>query len=55
NMRLTTGDTSHDKRQEIADFAKWILDIGNDELPAVSLDGSEDKDWIKIPSDLLIK
>ncbi|KAI3914985.1 hypothetical protein MKW98_020532 [Papaver atlanticum] len=35
-------------------LAKWILDIGNGELPAISLDGSEDKDWIKIPSDLLI-
>ncbi|KAI3859314.1 hypothetical protein MKW98_007695 [Papaver atlanticum] len=55
NMRLTTGDTSHDKRQEITDFAKWILDIRNDELPAISLDGSEDKDWIKIQSDLPIE
>ncbi|KAI3938148.1 hypothetical protein MKW98_018704 [Papaver atlanticum] len=54
NMRLSTGDASQDKRDEIEEFAKWILDVGNGKVPAISLDGSEDRDWIQIPSDLLI-
>lgn len=53
-MRLSTGDTSQDKRDEIEEFAKWILGVGNGKAPAISLDGSEDKDWVQIPSDLLI-
>ncbi|KAI3934424.1 hypothetical protein MKW98_002931, partial [Papaver atlanticum] len=54
NMRLSTGDTTQDKRDEIEEFAKWILDVGNGKVSSISLDGSEDRDWIQIPSDLLI-
>ncbi|KAI3854788.1 hypothetical protein MKX03_015873 [Papaver bracteatum] len=54
NMRLSTGDTFPDKKEEIEEFAKWILDVGDGKAAAVSLDDSEDKDWIHIPSDIRI-
>ncbi|XP_026419937.1 ATP-dependent DNA helicase PIF4-like [Papaver somniferum] len=54
NMRLSTGDTSQEKKDEMEEFAKWILDVGNGKAPAISLDEFEHKDWIQIPSDLLI-
>ncbi|XP_026459025.1 uncharacterized protein LOC113359646 [Papaver somniferum] len=54
-MRLLTGDTSVEKREEVEEFSKWILDVGNGKLPTISLDGSKDTDWVEIPSDLLIR
>ncbi|XP_026451721.1 uncharacterized protein LOC113352060 [Papaver somniferum] len=55
NMRLLTGDTSVQKREEVEEFSKWVLDVGNGKLPTISLDGSKDTDWVEIPSDLLIR
>ncbi|XP_026459021.1 uncharacterized protein LOC113359642 [Papaver somniferum] len=54
-MRLLTGDTFVEKREEVEEFSKWILDVGNGKLPTISLDGSKDTDWVEIPSDLLIR
>ncbi|MCL7023229.1 hypothetical protein MKW94_007098, partial [Papaver nudicaule] len=41
--------------QEIDEFAKWVLDVGNGKLPAVAPNETEEKTWIKIPDDLLIE
>ncbi|XP_026383265.1 uncharacterized protein LOC113278718 [Papaver somniferum] len=55
NMRLLTGDTSVEKREEVEEFSKWVLYVGNGKLPTISLDGSKDTYWVEIPSGLLIQ
>ncbi len=31
-------------------FAKWVLNVGNNSLPAITEEEGIDPDWIKIPS-----
>ena len=35
-------------------FSKWILDVGNGNVPTIALNGEEEQSWIKIPNDFLI-
>jgi hypothetical protein len=35
--------------EEHGKFAKWVLNVGDDNLPAIAEEGV-DLDWIKIPS-----
>ncbi|XP_077249067.1 uncharacterized protein LOC143888491 [Tasmannia lanceolata] len=35
-------------------FAQWLLDIGNGTLPAISVNGNGESNWVKIPEDMLI-
>jgi hypothetical protein len=36
--------------EEQREFAKWVLNVGNSNLPAIAKEESVDPDWIKIPS-----
>jgi hypothetical protein len=36
--------------KEQREFAKWVLNVGNDNLPAIAEEEGVDPDWIKIPS-----
>ncbi|XP_071924918.1 uncharacterized protein [Coffea arabica] len=43
-----------DSVESLEEFSKWILDLGEGKLPAISLDDEEESTWIEIPNDLLI-
>jgi hypothetical protein len=36
--------------EEEREFAKWVLNVGNDNLPAIAKEEGVDLDWIKISS-----
>jgi len=45
NMRVMATNS-----EEQREFAKWVLDVGDDNLPAIAGEEGVDPDWIKIPS-----
>jgi len=45
NMRVMVAN--FEEKQE---FAKWVLNVGDDSLPAITEEEGVDLDWIKIPS-----
>ncbi|XP_074282720.1 uncharacterized protein LOC141607260 [Silene latifolia] len=53
NMRLMK-DKENNEVEELEDFAKWVLDIGDGNIPANSKEGEDEKTWIRIPRDLLL-
>ncbi|XP_026428548.1 ATP-dependent DNA helicase PIF1-like [Papaver somniferum] len=56
NMRLLNGNCNSAEKQSISEFNKWILDLGDEKLPAKAIEGEDDEPtWIKIPDDLLIE
>ena len=50
NMRLTCFTDNETEKRHIAEFADWILNIGNGTNTS-----SEGEEWIKIPNDILLK
>ena len=54
NMRLTSSQTDPIVSEQLAEFSKWILDIGEGKVPCVAREGETEPSWIKIPSDLLL-
>ncbi|KAI3965334.1 hypothetical protein MKW92_035012 [Papaver armeniacum] len=55
NMRLMNRDSNGEHKQAIAAFSKWVLQLGDGKLPAMSLEEHEEPTWIKVPDDLLIQ
>lgn len=53
-MRLRSCADGSVESQRLADFSRWILDIGEGKIPCVARDGEAEPSWIKIPDDLLI-
>ncbi len=45
NMRVMATDS-----EEQREFAKWVLNVGDDNLPAIAEEEGVDPDWIRIPS-----
>ena len=54
NMRLFSPDLSHDAQSEIAEFSKWVLDLGEGKLRTDTHGVDTEPVWIDIPPDLLI-
>ncbi|KAI9922014.1 hypothetical protein PsorP6_000053 [Peronosclerospora sorghi] len=48
-MRLSAAVSPREK-----EFAKWILEVANGTVPAVTVDVDTEKDWIEIPPNLLL-
>ncbi|XP_071733888.1 uncharacterized protein [Rutidosis leptorrhynchoides] len=48
-----TADGHLDSRKQL--FNKWVLDIGDDNVPAVCKDGEEEATWIEIPEQFIVK
>jgi len=38
--------------KEQREFAKWVLNVGDSNLPAITEEEGVDPDWIKIPSNM---
>ncbi|XP_008663236.1 ATP-dependent DNA helicase PIF1-like [Zea mays] len=54
NMRLRSTDLTDSEKTELADFSAWILNIGNDNIPAIQKPGEMEPTWIQIPSEFLL-
>ncbi|KAK9665931.1 hypothetical protein RND81_14G146800 [Saponaria officinalis] len=54
NMRLTHG-INEENAAELAEFTKWVLDIGDGKIPTTAKLGEDEKTWISIPEDMLIE
>nr|XP_027098951.1 uncharacterized protein LOC113718236 [Coffea arabica] len=54
NMRIRGNDMHSDSVESLEEFSKWILDLGEGKLPAISFDDEDESTWIEIPDDLLI-
>ncbi|XP_015621013.1 uncharacterized protein [Oryza sativa Japonica Group] len=54
NMRLHNPSLSQQARGELAEFAKWVLDIGEGRAPMNKRQGEVERTWIEIPKELLL-
>ncbi|OMP07463.1 DNA helicase PIF1, ATP-dependent [Corchorus olitorius] len=54
NMRLQASQLDQVSREEYRDFAHWLLQVGDGNLPSLISTPDEEGNWIKIPHDLLI-
>ncbi|XP_028085779.1 uncharacterized protein LOC114286753 [Camellia sinensis] len=55
NMRIMAHDTSIQMRQQLRDFANWILMIGDGKIPGISFIEGGETNWIEIPEQFLIR
>ena len=55
NMRLQKSTLSFREKERVAEFAKWILDIGDGQIESNFLQNDFDESWIKIPQDILVQ
>jgi hypothetical protein len=54
NMRLLNTNLEQKQKDELHDFSKWVLAIGNGTIPMTTKEGESYPSWIEIPHDLLI-
>ncbi|KAM2883182.1 hypothetical protein COP2_016053 [Malus domestica] len=54
NMRLSKTGLNEVEKKELADFAKWILDIGNGTVARSISSTDEESSWIEFPNQFLI-
>ena len=54
NMRLTNPALSPSERQRMAEFAQWVLHVGDGKIPAHRMEGETEDTWINIPGDIAI-
>jgi hypothetical protein len=54
NMRLRSPDLDEKAQQELTEFSRWVLDVGNGKIDAVKREGESEATWIKVPRDLLL-
>jgi hypothetical protein len=54
NMRLLSPSPDPAFQQQVTEFSKWILDVGEGKLPSIAKEGESEPTWIKIPRELLL-
>ncbi|GFQ02404.1 ATP-dependent DNA helicase pif1 [Phtheirospermum japonicum] len=54
NMRLMQPHMDDHRRDELNQFAQWLLNIGDGKISSTVKNNAEDGDWIVIPNDFLI-
>jgi ATP-dependent DNA helicase PIF1 len=55
NMRLSSSALTDEGKKELADFSKWMLDVGEGNIEAMKKEGESESSWIKIPHEFLLK
>jgi hypothetical protein len=55
NMRLSNPSLHGKERADMEQFSKWVLDISDGALPAVTRGDESKPTWVTIPEDLLIR
>jgi hypothetical protein len=55
NMRLSNPSLHGKERADLEQFSKWVLDIGDGALPAMTRGDESEPTWVTIPKDLLIR
>ncbi|PIA43487.1 hypothetical protein AQUCO_01900110v1 [Aquilegia coerulea] len=55
NMRLQSQNLNILETKKVNKLRKWILDLGNGNLPTISMCGEQEPTWIKIPDDYLLQ
>jgi len=53
-MRLRTTDQSGETNERMEAFARWILQVGEGAVQAISISKDRESNWIKIPHEFLI-
>ncbi|KAJ1262208.1 hypothetical protein BS78_09G089200 [Paspalum vaginatum] len=54
NMRISSTELDPVAQKEVAEFSKWVLDIGEGKIKATAREGETEPSWIEIPHDLLL-
>ena len=54
NMRLSNPALSAVEKARMAQFAQWVLDVGEGKVPAHRKDGETEDTWINIPDDIVM-
>jgi ATP-dependent exoDNAse (exonuclease V) alpha subunit len=54
-MRLQSCAHDAESKRQLAEFSKWILDIGEGKVPCVSRQGEIEPSWIKIPPEFVLR
>ncbi|PIA50768.1 hypothetical protein AQUCO_01200187v1 [Aquilegia coerulea] len=55
NMRLQSENLTILETKKVDKLRKWILDLGNGNLPTIYMCGEQEPTWIKIPDDYLLQ
>nr|XP_027096038.1 uncharacterized protein LOC113715934 [Coffea arabica] len=55
NMRVMNLRLPENMRQQLTDFANWLLSVGEGKVSAISLTEFGELNWIRMPSQFLIK
>jgi len=55
NMRLSCSSSNVDYQRQVAEFSKWVLDIGEGKVDSVAREGESEPSWIEIPEDILLR
>ncbi|XP_038718166.1 uncharacterized protein LOC120011170 [Tripterygium wilfordii] len=55
NMRLSTAGLTEEEMSELANFAQWLLDVGEGKVQIVKRNEEEEQPaWIRIPDNMLV-
>jgi hypothetical protein len=54
NMRLTNPALNPSERERMAEFAQWVLDVGDGKILAHRKEGETEDTWINIPRDIAV-
>jgi hypothetical protein len=54
NMRLSSHSLTEESKKELAEFSKWMLDIGEGNIDAIAKQDDTEGSWIQIPNELLL-
>jgi ATP-dependent DNA helicase PIF1 len=54
-MRLSANTLTEEGKKELADFTRWMLDIGEGNIEATTKEGESESSWIKIPKEFLLR
>jgi ATP-dependent DNA helicase PIF1 len=54
NMRLSSPSLLQENREELSQFSKWMINIGEGKIHATSREGEDEPTWIQIPEEFLL-